>query len=155
MFSRIIITLLTLQLVVFPMVARAETTPVPAGKVTDLQKDQKAPYAGVLLDPIAASRMLVNEKYLKIETELKLRKEFSLEISRKALAFDLLKSEHDALRKIHVDILKIKEQQVVDLNKLLRDQASSDNSEWWLAGGVLVGIALSIAVFYASVEVVK
>ena len=92
---------------------------------------------------------------VSIETELKLRKEFSLELSRKALAFDLLKTEHDALRKIHVDTLKIKEQQIADLNELVRKQASSDHSEWWLAGGVTIGIALSIAVFYASVEVAK
>ena len=155
MFSRILISLLALQLVILPVAVKAETTPISTGRVVDLKKGEKAPYAGILLDPVAASKMLVNERFIRIETELKLRKEFSLELSRKALAFDLLKTEHDALRKIHVDTLKIKEQQIADLNELVRKQASSDHSEWWLAGGVIIGIALSIAVFYASVEVAK
>ena len=99
--------------------------------------------------------MIVNEKFIKLETELKLRKEFSLEINRKALAYDILKTEYDSLKKIHVDTLNIKEKQIIDLNNLVREQASSDHSQWWLAGGVVIGIVLSIAVFYASVEVAK
>ena len=154
MFSKILISLISIQLVMMPALARAETDP-PAGKVTNLQKGQQAPYAGVLLDPVAASKMIVNERFIRLETELSLRKEFSLEFSRKALAFDLLKTEHDTLRNIHQQTLKIKEQQIADLNVLLRKQASSDNTEWWLAGGVVIGIVLSIAVFYASVEVAK
>ena len=46
------------------------------GKVTSLSLDEKAPYAGVLLDPIAASKMIVDQKYLRAEIELELRKEF-------------------------------------------------------------------------------
>ena len=155
MFFRILTIVLSLQLVLIPVVVKAEEAPSPAGKVTDLQKGQKAPYAGILLDPIAASKMIVNDKYVKLETELRLRKEFSLDISKKALAFDLLKTEYDSLKKIHVETLKLKEQQITDLNELVRKQASSDHNQWWLAGGVVIGIVLSIAVFYASVEVAK
>jgi len=32
---------------------------------------------------------------------------------------------------------------------------SDDYTEWWVIGGVALGIVLSVAVFYASVEVVK
>ena len=154
MLSKILVLLISIQLIVLPVAARADTG-TTTGRVTNLQKGQKAPYAGVLLDPVAASKMIVNERFIRLETELRLRKEFSLDLSRKALAFDLLKTEHDALRNIHLQTLKIKEKQIADLNTLLRKQASSDNTEWWLAGGVVVGIVLSIAVFYASVEVAK
>jgi hypothetical protein len=37
----------------------------------------------------------------------------------------------------------------------LRDEISGDYSEWWLTGGVALGIILSVAIFYASVEIAK
>lgn len=155
MFFRVLVFLLSFQIAMIPVAVKAETTPEPTGKVTDLQKGQEAPYSGVLLDTVAASKMLANQKFIKLETELKLRKEFSLETSKKAFAYDLLRTEYDSLKKIHVETLNIKERQITDLNNLVREQASSDHNQWWLAGGVIIGIALSIAVFYASVEVSK
>tara|TARA_B100000131_G_C17605332_1_gene405286 strand:- start:19 stop:504 length:486 start_codon:yes stop_codon:yes gene_type:complete len=134
-----------------------ENPPAPqlTGRVTDISQGQPAPYSGVLLDSIAASKMLVEQKYLKLETELKLRKEFQAQLSAKRLAFDLLKSEHDALRKIHTETIKIRDQQIVDLNLLLKEEMGNDNTHWWVLGGVAIGIVLSIATFYASVEIAK
>ena len=100
------------------------------GKVTSLSSDEKAPYAGVLLDPVAAARMLVDQKYLRFEIELQIRKEFQQDLSNKRLAYDLLKVEYDSLKKIHEDTLALRERQINDLNVLLR-------------------------VFYASVEIAK
>ena len=37
----------------------------------------------------------------------------------------------------------------------LKEEISDDHSAWWVLGGAAIGIVLSIAVFYASVEVVK
>ena len=125
------------------------------GKVTSLSLNEKAPYAGVLLDPIAASKMIVDQKYTKAEIELTLRKEFQQDLANKRLAYDLLKIEYDSLKKIHDEILLLKEQQVDELNILLKQEMSNDYSQWWALGGVAIGIILSVAVFYASVEVAK
>jgi len=125
------------------------------GRVTSLSLDERAPYAGVLLDPVAASKMIVNQKYARSEIELELRKEFQQELASKRLAFDLLKVEHDSLKKIHEQTTLLRDQQINDLNELLREEMSSDYGEWWILGGVAIGIVLSVAVFYASVEVAK
>ena len=125
------------------------------GKVTSLSLNEKAPYAGVLLDPIAASKVVVDQKYLKFEIELQLRKEFQQELSNKRLAFDLLKVEYDSLSKIHKEITLLRDQQINDLNLLLKEEMGNNYTEWWIMGGVAMGIFLSVAVFYASVEVVK
>ncbi len=125
------------------------------GKVTSLVEGEPAPYTGVLLDPVASSKMLVDNKYLKLELELQLRKEFAKELSEKRLAFDLLKVEYDGLKKIHDETIKIKDEQITMLNDTLRDEISGDYSEWWLTGGVALGIILSVAIFYASVEIAK
>ena len=125
------------------------------GKVTSISLNEEAPYAGVLLDPIAASKMIVNQKYLRAEIELGLRKEFQQELASKRLAFDLLKVEYDSLQKIHKEITLLRDQQINDLNLLLKEEMGNDYTEWWVMGGVAVGIVLSVAVFYASVEIAK
>ena len=152
MFKKVLICLISVLLVILPSQATAEEL---QGKVTSISLNQKAPYAGVLLDPIAASKMVVNQKYLRFEIELELRKEFQQELASKRLAFDLLKVEHDSLKKIHEQTTLLRDQQIDDLNKLLKEEMSNDYSEWWMLGGVAIGIVLSVAVFYASVEVAK
>ena len=126
-----------------------------SGKVTSLVEGETAPYTGVLLDTVASSKMLVDNKYVKLEIELQLRKEFAKELAEKRLAFDLLKVEYDSLKKIHDETIKIKDEQITMLNDTLRDEISGDYSEWWLTGGVALGIILSVAIFYASVEIAK
>tara|TARA_R100001126_G_C4755981_1_gene115344 strand:+ start:20 stop:478 length:459 start_codon:yes stop_codon:yes gene_type:complete len=126
------------------------------GRVTSLSLDEPAPYSGVLLDPIAASKMIVDNKYLKLEIELQLRKEFQKDLAEKTMAYNLLKVDFDSLKKVHNDTLAIKEKQIVDLNLLLKKEMSKeDHTEWWILGGVAIGIVLSLGVFYASVEIAK
>ncbi len=125
------------------------------GKVTSLTLGEDAPYAGVLLDPIAASKMIVDQKYLRSEIELELRKEFQQELSNKRLAYDMLQIDHVSLQKIYEETLTLKNNQINDLNTLLKDEIGNNNQHWWAAGGAIAGIVLSVVVFYASVEVVK
>ena len=110
---------------------------------------------GILLDPIAASKMLVDKKYFRIEIELQLRKEFQKELTEKRLSYDLLKVDYDSLKKIYKETLLLKEQQINDLNLMLKEEMKPDHNHWWIFGGVIVGIALSLGVFYASVEISK
>jgi len=152
MFKKILVCLLSTLLIMLPSQAAAEEL---EGKVTSISLNEKAPYAGVLLDSIAASKMIIDQKYLRSEIELKLRKEFQQELASKRLAFDLLRVEYDSLRKIHEETLLLRDQQIDNLNTLLHEEMGNDYTEWWILGGVTIGIVLSVAVFYASVEVVK
>jgi len=152
MFKKTLIIFISFLMVIIPSISIASEL---EGKVTSLSLNEKAPYAGVLLDPIAASKMIVDQKYTKAEIELTLRKEFQQDLANKRLAYDLLKIEYDSLKKIHDEILLLKEQQVDELNILLKQEMSNDYSQWWALGGVAIGIILSVAVFYASVEVAK
>lgn len=152
MFKKILICFISALLVILPVEALASEL---EGKVTSLSQGSTAPYAGVLLDPIAASKMLVEQKYLRFEIELEVRKEFQQDLANKRLAYDLLKVEYDSLKRIHEDTLVLREKQINDLNLLLREEMGSDYTEWWALGGVAIGILLSVAVFYASVEIAK
>ena len=152
MIKKIISCLVALAVLLYTFPAAANDL---TGKVTSLDYDEPAPYAGVLLDPIAASKMLVDQKYLKIETELTLRKEFQKDLAEKRLAYDLLDVQYKSLKQIHEETLSLKNKQIADLNVLLKEEMSDDNQAWWVLGGAATGIILSIAVFYASVEIVK
>jgi len=152
MFKKVLACFVSALIVLVPLEASAEEL---EGKVTSISLNEKAPYAGVLLDPIAASKMVVDQKYLRSEIELELRKEFQQELSNKRLAFDLLKVDYDSLKKIHEETSLLRAQQINDLNLLLKEEMGNNYTEWWIFGGVAIGIALSIAVFYASVEVVR
>jgi hypothetical protein len=152
MFKTFLIIFVSFLLAFMPTFAMAENL---EGKVTSLKIGQKAPYAGILLDPVAASKMIVNQKYLKAELELQLTKQFQKELASKRLAFDLLKVEYDSLKKIHTETILLKEQQITNLQVALKEEASSSKANWALFGGVVVGIVLSVAVFYASVEIAK
>ena len=90
MIKKIISCFVALTMFLLPIQAKAEEL---QGTVTSLALDERAPYAGILLDPVAASKMLVDQKYLRIEIELELRKEFQKDLAEKTMAFDLLKVE--------------------------------------------------------------
>ena len=152
MLKKNLVILLSILMIFLPVQAIAAQS--LDGTVTSLNIGEPAPYAGILLDPIAASKMLVDQNYLKLELELKLRKEFQEEFASKKLAFDLLKTEHDSLSKLHFETMKLKNNQIDRLNETLKEEIN-DHSQWWLLAGTIAGIVLSVSVFYASVEVVK
>ncbi len=152
MMRKVIACLVAVAIFLFPLQVNAEAL---QGRVTSLAVDEEAPYAGVLLDSVAASKMIVDQKYLRIEIELQLRKEFQKELADKRMAYDLLKVDHDSLKKIHEQTLVIKEQQINDLSLMLKEEMKPSHTEWWVLGGVTIGILLSVAVFYASVEIAK
>ena len=77
------------------------------------------------------------------------------ELADKRLSFDLLKVNYDSLKTIHEETLALKNEQINDLNLLLKEEMSNNNSNWRVIGGMTAGIILSVAVFYASVEIVK
>ena len=152
MLRKIISCFVAITIFLLPLQANANEL---QGKVTSLALDEKAPYPGVLLDSVAASKMIVDQKYLRMEIELQLRKEFQSDLADKRMAYDLLKIDYDSLKKIHEQTLVIKEQQINDLNLMLKEEMKPNHTEWWVLGGVTIGILLSVAVFYASVEIAR
>lgn len=125
------------------------------GKVTAISKGQEAPYAGTLLDEIASAKMIADKKYAALELELKLRKEFAKEFADKKMSYDILKSDFDSLQKTHTALMEIKEKQITNLNELLKEEMGPDYTSLWFAGGILVGIIVSVSIFFAATEIKK
>lgn len=114
--------------------------------------DEPAPYAGILLDSEAAAKMLAEKKFLGLQHELKLDLEIKKLTAIHELNLGLLQSRYDSLQTQHEQVLEIKNSEIFRLQEIVKDRPNS-NSEWWLAGGIVIGIALSIGIFYAAVEI--
>ena len=91
MFKKIIAVIVCAMMIIIPTSVSAQEL---EGKVMSLEYNQKAPYAGILLDPIAASKMIVDRKYVSKEIELQLRKEFQKDLE----AADILNISSNAYR---------------------------------------------------------
>ena len=162
MWNKFLSVFLASLMVCLPVAVKAETSPPQpkpilselSGRVTSLNKGQHAPFAGILLDAEATAKILAERKFLGLQYELKLDLEVKKLITPHELKLGLLQSRYDSLSSQQTQILKIKNDEIVRLQEIVKDRPNS-NSEWWLAGGVVIGILVSIGVFYAAVEVSK
>ena len=95
---------------------------------------------------------LIQKKLEK--SKKKLLKEKEIEILKAKLELDLKITEiklTSATDK-YTNLLNIKDEENKRLQELALERPN-DNSHWWLAGGVIGGIVLSIAVFAVAVEI--
>lgn len=120
-------------------------------KVTGIKKGEEAPYNGVLLNTTAAAKIFAEKEYSGKECELRINYEIQKEILRMQLLLDTTKVSLDATQKKYDTIVKIKDDEIERLSKLVL-KPKNDYSALWGAGGVLVGIGLTIAVVYAVGE---
>ena len=133
---------------VAPALAHAQTEP----KVVTLAKNQKAPFAGNLLNPGAVTHTIAEKE--SVVSQCKLTKDY-IEKREKAKC-DLLvgsaTARLDASKMALDSIVSIKNSEIERLNKLALDRPNAYN-HWWFAGGLAAGIVTSLAIFYAAVEV--
>ena len=125
----------------------------PAPRVVTLVKEQKAPFAGTLLNPAAVAHTIAEKESVSNQCELakqyvekKEKVKCELLINTAQVRLETLRMERDA-------IIGIKDEEIQRLNKIALDRPNRHN-HWWFAGGIITGIVTSVAIFYASVKVV-
>ena len=124
------------------------------GVITEIQKGQKAPFTGVLMDAKAAAKVLTDQKYTAEECKLELDRE--LEILRAKLELDLkisqikLESTNDKYK----SLLDIKNEENKRLQELALERPN-DYSHWWAAGGFVAGTLVALGIFFAAAEASK
>ena len=142
---KLIIPILILTLS-FPPLLFAEETPDPP-TVMGIQKGQSAPFSGVLLNTTAAAQVFADRNY-SFE-ECKLRIDFNIEKER--AKYDALLNNMEAnlssIKSQYNSVTSAKDKEIERLSKLVSE--TNDYSTLWASGGVIVGIALTLAVMYA------
>ena len=70
------------------------------------------------------------------------------------LQLDTLQISYESLSEKHNLLMDIKNSEI-DIYREMALNQPNKNNHWWLAGGVVVGIGLSLGTFYAATEISK
>jgi hypothetical protein len=131
-------------IMMFPLQGIANELP----QITPLEKNQKAPYSGILYNPAAVAESIAQREALIQQHQLNLD---ILEESLKAqcdLSLQNLQSDLSACNDRYDQMVLIKDAQINNLQDLALERAN-DHSIWWLAGGIVLGIVATVGITYA------
>tara|TARA_R110000824_G_scaffold375416_4_gene566322 strand:+ start:778 stop:1278 length:501 start_codon:yes stop_codon:yes gene_type:complete len=120
-------------------------------RIMGILEGQPAPYNGVLLSTTAAARLFVQSDYSLAECNLRINYEVNKERASMQLLLDSTRASLDSMRTRNDSVLTLKDQEIKRLTEIASEGAN-DYSVWWAAGGIVVGIALTIGVVYAVKE---
>jgi hypothetical protein len=150
MLNKVTSLLVILCMLFAPMAALAdEPEPLvpPNGRITGLRYQQKAPYSGVLLNTVAAARLLTNREYNEEQWKLRLDFELAKQHAELNLTIETQRVSYEALQQKHTTLIQIKDEEIERLSDIASN--TNDYSVWWATGGIVVGIGLTLAVVYA------
>tara|TARA_R100000152_G_C6674150_1_gene109700 strand:+ start:267 stop:737 length:471 start_codon:yes stop_codon:yes gene_type:complete len=153
-FKKILSLFLVLLITMLPTVAYADDVTKLEGRIVPIEKNARAPFSGILLDTTAATKVTIDKKYSLLKYELQLDLALKKQSAEYKLKLDTLQLSLDTLKLKTDSILKIKNDEIARLQELVKKDPN-DYTHWWLAGGVVIGVALSIGIFFAAVEVAK
>ena len=146
--------MLLVFLVTQPSLALAQNIEPPSevsseGDYLVLKKGEKSPYDGYLFDTNALIKIMVS-KSLELQ-QLKINKDS--EIKQLNIELDSLKKQNELekklLKEVNDSIIKIKEERI----RILEDGFKWQDFK--LFGAMLLGIGLSVAIFFAAVQIQK
>jgi hypothetical protein len=131
-------------IMMFPLQVMANELP----QITPLEKNQKAPYSGILYNPAAVAESIAQREALIQQHQLNLN---ILEESLKAqcdLSLQNLQSDLSACNDRYDQMVLIKDTQIKNLQDLALERPN-DHSIWWLAGGIVLGVVATVGITYA------
>jgi len=131
-------------IIIFPLQVMANELP----QITPLEKNQKAPYSGILYNPAAVAESIAQREALIQQHQLNLD---ILEESLKAqcdLSLQNLQSDLSACNDRYDQMVLIKDTQIKNLQDLALERPN-DHSIWWLAGGIVLGVVATVGITYA------
>ena len=119
--------------------------------VEGIQKGQKAPYNGIIMDAESAAKVIAEREYEIKKCEIKIEHEKKKKDSLCDLKTGILDAKLNSEIEKNKQIRSIKDEEIKRLTKVI-EETSADYSEWWFVGGFVAGILTSIGVFYAAVK---
>lgn len=121
---------------------------------THLEQGETAPFAGTLFNPPATAELIIAHQYSLTECDLLVEYEVAKARSEMQLQLSTLQISHDSLNEKHTLLMDIKNDEINTYREMSLKQPNKNN-HWWLAGGAVAGIGLSLGVFYAAANIVQ
>lgn len=119
--------------------------------IEGIQKGQKAPFSGVIMDAESAAKVISEREYEIKKCDIKIEHEKKKKDSICDLKTSILDAKLESEKEKNKQIRSIKDEEIKRLTKVI-EETSADYSEWWFVGGFVAGILTSIGVFYAAVK---
>ena len=119
---------------------------------THIEQGEVAPFAGTLFNPPATAELITAHQFSLTECDLLVEYEVAKARSEMQLELDTLRISYNAQNERMNLLFEIKEQEI-DMYREMALEQPNKNNHWWLAGGAVVGIGLSLGVFYAATNI--
>jgi len=123
-------------------------------EIVPIDKGTPAPFDGVLLDKSAAAQVIssdeVSEEECENKTDYAVSKATNSCVLKKDIAESSLRIERETSKKLVI----LKNQEIDRLNKKL-EEAGTDWTSLWFGAGTVVGVVMSLTIFYLSVQTVN
>tara|TARA_R110000737_G_scaffold325905_1_gene339414 strand:- start:695 stop:1153 length:459 start_codon:yes stop_codon:yes gene_type:complete len=121
---------------------------------TSLEQGETAPFTGTLFNPSATAQLITSHQYSLTECDLLVEYEVAKARSEMQLQLSVLQIGYDSLSEKHTLLMDIKNDEINTYREMSLTQPNKNN-HWWLAGGAVAGIGLSLGVFYAAADIVQ
>jgi hypothetical protein len=129
-------------------------TPQEEPKISPLQKGDKAPFSGTLFNSAAAAKIMVDLESAEEKCSIEVEKEVGLATARLTLDMENLRASKIAAERRYVEVGALKDEQIKFLEEqAIKSSKKSRQAVWWLLGGVLTGIGLSVGAAFIAKEV--
>ena len=146
---RTLIFLLVSLLVLQPLALAQEVEPI----ITDIIEGQTAPFSGTLLNPSAVAQMLAEKEANETECELRIDYAEDRQTAMCDLVVDSTTASLEALQERYNTIMDIKDQEIERLTEIAIEADHRDFSTVWFTGGVILGVATTVAIAFAINEI--
>ena len=159
MIHRPLIPICVFLLVWMPAVAHAQSSPevdieesmisLSLGKISQLRKGQRAPFAGVLFSDDAAARLYSDIKFSEEECQLRLSRELQINTLQLTSQIEALTLRLSVETERTTKLLSIRDERIEFLESNFTPPAWYESGEFWFAIGVISGIAITAVSAYA------
>ena len=148
--AHLVLVAFTVYSITIPTIAYADDTPPPAEeKVVTIVQGAPAPFTGTLFNTAAAARLMIDLEFTQETCKVETDRQLGLLRSELQLKIDLCTARTEALQLRHTEILQIKNDQIAFLEGQLKPQPWYQSTEFGIAIGVVLGVAITVGAGYA------
>ena len=125
-----------------------------AQEIVPLGKGEPSPFDGVLLDAAATAEIIAKNEVTEEQCTAKTQYEVGKATNSCTLKGEIAETSLKIEKETSANLILLKNQEIERLNKKL-EKSGTDWGPLWFAGGSVVGVAMSLTIFFLAVQTVR